>query len=109
MYLCITHTNRLSRSVMAAVVNHSFQIAQSFQNPGWIRLPDASLLRKSIPKQRRLFWTPQVNLWDASVAGAISPPYVLWRVSLTQTISLIKLADLSSICGVRAGSRCLEA
>lgn len=29
--------------------------------------------------------------------------------SLTQTISLIRLADLSKICGVRAGSRCLEA
>lgn len=28
---------------------------------------------------------------------------------LTQTISLIRLADLSNICGVRAGSRCLEA
>lgn len=28
---------------------------------------------------------------------------------LTQTISLIRLADLSNRCGVRAGSRCLDA
>lgn len=34
IYLYIMHTNRLSRSVMAAVVNHSFQVAQSFENPG---------------------------------------------------------------------------
>lgn len=51
MYLYIMHTNRLSRSVMAAVVNHSFQIAQSFQNPGWIRLPDASERGRAVTQE----------------------------------------------------------
>lgn len=66
----------------------------------------AALLHKTIPKQLHLFWTPQINLGEACV---ISPRCALLFVWLTQTISLIKLADLSSICGVRAGSRCLEA